>query len=491
MVNVHVLAVGDVHGLRSLRDDHVVLGNILVDVLEFLVVLAAQRDDALVGDVLPVQGFAVNGNGLEGTLQLRGSGYGQDGRGRGDLGVVRSAGIVRGDLPVGVEANNVVGAFVLWHSEREGGLAAAGIFEHVQLLPAVAVQVHVQILEIVEVAVLEGGAVGLGRYRQLRTGAGGVGVLVKAGERAAAGIKAPVGEHGHVPGIPVGQQNVVRGGTPAGTHVGIAVVPVVHQVLVMAPEVGHVETGGRAGDFQRGQRSRVGRVFVHVVNIVVQPEAVQTAAVVSSLAALAFGKPDEVALQQIDVQVQAGGPLHDVVVHVLALAVCRVIAVELVKAVLAQVEVRDGNGLMAQNRAVTPPDGHAVVGDGHINRDLLGGGLVVVVLGVQAVGGGLDRDGEGRGDGLAARAGGLDLRLVGAGVFFRHVQRASADLGLGAELGGVDQRIGQRVAVRIPEDVPQGNFQQVAGHHFGSGGGVRLDAYAGIRRPRRDDAHGQ
>ena len=491
MVNVHVLAVGDVHVLRSLRHDHVVLGNFLVDVPEFLAVLTAQRDDALVGDVLPVQGFAVNGNGLEGALQLRGSGYGQDGRGRGDLGVVRSAGIVRGDLPVGVEAHNVVGAFVLWHSEREGGLAAAGILEHVQLLPAVAVQVHVQILEIVEVAVLEGGAVGLGRYRQLRAGADGVGVLVEAGERAAAGIKAPVGEHGHVPGIPVGQQNVVRGGTPAGTHVGIAVVPVVHQVLVMPPEVGHVETGGRAGDFQRGQRSRVGRVFVHVVNIVVQPEALQIAAGVLALAALVFGKTDEVALQQIDVQVQAGGPLHDVVVHVLALAVCRVIAVELVKAVLAQVEVRDGNGLMAQNCAVTTPDGHAVVGDGHINRDLLGGGLVVVVLGVQAVGGGLDRDGEGRGDGLAARAGGLDLRLVGAGVFFRHVQRASADLGLGAELGGVDQRIGQRVAVRIPEDVPQGNFQQVAGHHFGSGGGVRLDAYAGIRRPRRDDAHGQ
>ena len=47
-----------------------VLGNLLVDIFELLVVLAAQGNDALIGNVLCIQLRAVDRDGLEGALQL-------------------------------------------------------------------------------------------------------------------------------------------------------------------------------------------------------------------------------------------------------------------------------------------------------------------------------------------------------------------------------------------------------------------------------------
>ena len=44
-----------------------VLGNLLVDIFELLVVLAAQGNDALIGNVLCIQLRAVDRDGLEGA----------------------------------------------------------------------------------------------------------------------------------------------------------------------------------------------------------------------------------------------------------------------------------------------------------------------------------------------------------------------------------------------------------------------------------------
>ena len=186
----------------------------------------------------------------------------------------------------------------------------------------------------------------------------------------------------------------------------------------MAPKICHVEAGGRAGDLQRSQCvRRIGSLLVHVKNIVSEDEALQVAAGIFPFPAFLFRQADKVALQQIEIQVQAGGPLHDVLIHILAFTVCRMEAVELGHVVPAQVEVGNRDGLVAENRPILAPDGYAVVGDGHIHRDLLGGGLIVVILCVQSVGSFLDRDGKGRCKLFAVRAGRLDLWLIGAGVF--------------------------------------------------------------------------
>ena len=185
---------------------------------------------------------------------------------------------------------------------------------------------------------------------------------------------------------------------------------------------------------------------------------------------------------------QAGGPLHDVLIHILALAVCRMEAVELGQVVPAQVEVGDRDGLVAEDRSVLASDGNTVAGDGHIHRDLIRRSLIVVVLSVQTVGGFLDRDGKGHGDVFAVRTGRLDLRLIDTGVFFRNKQAGSGDFCLDAELRCIGQRVGQRVAVRIFKDVPQLDLQQAACHHLTGGDGIRLYAHAGIRSQRRDDA---
>ena len=186
----------------------------------------------------------------------------------------------------------------------------------------------------------------------------------------------------------------------------------------MTPEVGHIQAGGRAGDSQSGKAvCRIGRCFIHVTNIFTQLKARQRVTRKGTLAALLLRQADEVALQQIEIQLQAGGPLHDIVVNVLALTVFGVVAVVILQAVVHQIEVRHCDGLVAQHRAVAASDGHAVVGDGHIHRDFLGGGLIVVILCVQSVGSFRDRDGKGRCKLLAVRAGRLDLRRIGAGVF--------------------------------------------------------------------------
>ena len=186
----------------------------------------------------------------------------------------------------------------------------------------------------------------------------------------------------------------------------------------MTPEVGHIKAGGRAADSQSGKAvCRIGRCFIHVRNIFTQLKARQRVTRIGPLAALLLRQADEVALQQIEIQVQAGGPLYDVLVDVFAFSVFRVIAVVFAQVVPAQVKVGDGDGLVAQHRAVAASDGHAVVGDGHIHRDFLGGGLIVVMLCVQSVGSFLDRDGKGHCKLFAVRAGRLDLWLIGAGVF--------------------------------------------------------------------------
>ena len=186
----------------------------------------------------------------------------------------------------------------------------------------------------------------------------------------------------------------------------------------MAPKVCHIEAGGGTCDSQSGKAiGRIGRCFIHVTNIFTQLKARQRVTRIGTLAAFLLRQADEVALQQIEIQVQAGGPLHDVVVDVLTLTVFGMVAVELIQTIFAQIEVLYCDGLVAQHRAVTSLDGYAIVGDGHIHRDLAGGRLIVVVLRVQTVRRFLHRDGKGHRERLAVRAGRLDRWLIGAGVF--------------------------------------------------------------------------
>ena len=260
----------------------------------------------------------------------------------------------------------------------------------------------------------------------------------------------------------------------------------------MTPEVGHIQAGGRAGDSQSGKAvRRIGRCFIHVINIFTQLKARQRVTRIGTLAALLLRQADEVALQQIEIQVQAGGPFYDVLVDVLAFAVFGVIAVELLQAVVRQIEVGYCDGLVAQHRAVVAPDGYAVVGDGHIHRDRLGGRLIVVVLRVQTVRRFLHRDGKGHRERLAVRAGGLDDRVISARVFFRNKQAGSGDFCLDAELRCVGQRVGQRMAVRVLENVSQLDLQQAAGHHLAGGDCARLHCHARVSRPYRHRQRGQ
>ena len=205
-----------------------VLGNLLVDIFELLVVLAAQGNDALIGNVLCIQLRTVDRDGLEGALQLGVRRHVQDGCGRCDLGIVRAAAVVLGDRPVGVHAHEVVGALLCGGGEGEGALSVSRFLVLLDLLPLVVIQEHIQVREGIEVAALEGGTVGLRVHCHLCAGTDAVFVLVEAGKCTAAGPEAPVAVHGHIPGIPVRQHDVVGGGTPAGTHVGIAVIPVIH-----------------------------------------------------------------------------------------------------------------------------------------------------------------------------------------------------------------------------------------------------------------------
>ena len=335
-------------------------------------------------------------------------------------------------------------------------VAAAFARKLLLLFPVFIVELHIETgdrLKGLRAAVGHGLGVILLRFEcDLFTDLGGVVVLVKAGE-CAVGPEAPVGEHGQIDRVVVGQQNVVCRGAPARRHQGIDVVAVVHEVLVMAPEVLHVHGRGAAGDEQRIQRILIGAAE-HVIHAFAAAGEFQQAG--CALAAVLLGHAEVVALEHIDVEVQERRALHDLVVRIASGAVLRVVTVKIVQTVQGQGEVRDLDLQMRQDGAavVLADDRCAVARDGHIDGD--GGlvGLVIAVLVLVAVLHGLDRDGNGDFGAAAARAGSgnadAEFPCLGRG----ELQRIVLDIDLIAvirlqrEAEGVPVRVGEHRSER-------------------------------------------
>ena len=123
--------------------------------------------------------------------------------------------------------------------------------------------------------------------------------------------------------------------------------------------------------------------------------------------------------QQIQVQVQGRRAADERAVDIFAASIICLIAVEFLKALIGQIEIRDCHGQVRKDRPVLSHERHAVTGDGHIDCDGAGVGLVVVILPGVAVLALLHRDGDGVrcGDGLVLRAGGGDRQRI-----FAHVR---------------------------------------------------------------------
>ena len=195
-------------------------------------------------------------------------------------------------------------------------------------------------------------------------------------------IEVPVAEHGHIHDVAIGEQHVVRRSAPAGAHEGIAMVAVVHEVLVMPPEVLHVGAGGAAGVLQ-------GRVpLVIDVGFVQDVADAHVERIAEKLipgrtgAALRLRQAQIVPLQQVDEQVHGGGPLDHFRAYIGALTVLGGIAVEVLQAITGQVEIGHRHLQVGQGRLVLvrAQKGDAVAGNGHIYRDLIRRGLVVIIL---------------------------------------------------------------------------------------------------------------
>ena len=357
------------------------------------------------------------------------------------------AGVLR--AVVRVIAQQVIGTGL--QRGRVERVAAAFARKLLLLFPVFIVELHIETgdrLKGLRAAVGHGLGVILLRFEcDLFTDLGGVVVLVKAGE-CAVGPEAPVGEHGQIDRVVVGQQNVVCRGAPARRHQGIDVVAVVHEVLVMAPEVLHVHGRGAAGDEQRIQRILIGAAE-HVIHAFAAAGEFQQAG--CALAAVLLGHAEVVALEHIDVEVQERRALHDLVVRIASGAVLRVVTVKIVQTVQGQGEVRDLDLQMRQDGAavVLADDRCAVARDGHIDGD--GGlvGLVIAVLVLVAVLHGLDRDGNDSLSTAAVRAGSgnadAEFPCLGRG----ELQRIVLDIDLIAVIRL--QREAESVPVRVGE----------------------------------------
>ena len=362
------------------------------------------------------------------------------------------AGVLR--AVVRVIAQQVIGTGL--QRGRVERVAAAFARKLLLLFPVFIVELHIETgdrLKGLRAAVGHGLGVILLRFEcDLFTDLGGVVVLVKAGE-CAVDPEAPVGEHGQIDRVVVGQQNVVCRGAPARRHQGIDVVAVVHEVLVTAPEVLHVHGRGAAGDEQRIARILIGAAE-HVIHAFAAAGEFQQAG--CALAAVLLGHAEVVALEHIDVEVQERRALHDLVVRIASGAVLRVVTVKIVQTVQGQGEVRDLDLQMRQDGAavVLADDRCAVARDGHIDGD--GGlvGLVIAVLVLVAVLHGLDRDGNGDFGAAAARAGSgnadAEFPCLGRG----ELQRIVLDIDLIAvirlqrEAEGVPVRVGEHRSER-------------------------------------------
>ena len=224
-------------------------------------------------------------------------------------------------------------------------------------------------------------------------------------------IKVPVGEHGHIQPVAVGQQDIVAGAAPALAHQGVLMVTEVHQVFIVAPELLHVQAGGRAGGIQCWS-AVIGQSAIHIQHIgfflIVQNAR-------GAPAALVGGQTHVVPLNNVDIGVEGGGALDDRIVVVAAPAEFRAVTVILAQTVVVQIKIGNGHVQIRQNGAILAHQGNTVIGNGDVDGHAVGGRFVVhrSNSGGEVGGEFLIRLGNGDPGGLTVRAGKLVARLVG------------------------------------------------------------------------------
>ena len=250
----------------------------------------------------------------------------------------------------------------------------------------------------------------------------------------------------------------------------------------MTPELLHIHGRGAAGDVQRQTAVVIRLTAGHVGDAhaaVVTPDDLVT------VDDLLRRKAQIVHAQQVEIQVQSGGALYHLIVHIAALSVLRMVAVEFGQILLVQIEVGHVQLQMGQHRAVVAHQRDAVVGNGDI--DLYGGGvrLIVAVLGCIAVGRLVHRNGELHGRRSLLRTGGGDGGRVCTRSRVGEGQDGSAVL-VGGHLGlrtvvAAVQRVGQPMAAAVLKQLIQLDGQQAACGHLIRGLGAVLHGHAGCR----------
>ena len=260
----------------------------------------------------------------------------------------------------------------------------------------------------------------------------------------------------------------------------------------MAPELLHIEGGSAAGDVQRQLRVVIGPAAVHAVHA---HAAVMAHDLLRAGGDLLRRQAQIVHAQQVEIQVQGGGALDQLLVDIGAAAVLGAVAVVVGQALLVQIEVGHVHLQMGQHRAVRSRQGHAVAGDGDVDGYRIRRRLIVAVLSGIPRRAGLHRNGEAHGRRAALLAGGRHRGGIGARSGVGKVQRlvtvgrVGCDLGLGAVIA-VIQRIGQLVARGVGKHLGQVDGQLLAGLDRIGGGriGGRSHAAGGKSQLRH---HGQ
>ena len=132
---------------------------------------------------------------------------------------------------IGIGGHQVINTICLRHIHSDGVGICTVIIQLGNFFPITAIQFDLQIL-----AAVHGNKVlsscGSAPLLGLDSNAAAalcyfVNILIE-GSKVAVVVKTPVGEHSHINGITIRQQGVVGGRTPAGTHVGVAVIAIVH-----------------------------------------------------------------------------------------------------------------------------------------------------------------------------------------------------------------------------------------------------------------------
>ena len=228
-------------------------------------------------------------------------------------------------------------------------------------------------------------------------------------------------------------------------------VAVVHEVLVVAPELLHIHAGGAAGEVQGQVLILIGNTAEHILDAHV---AIVTKDLHFAGGHLLRFKSQIVNADHIQVQVQRRGTPDDLCIHIAAGAVFGVVAVVIGEALILQIKIGHIHFQMRQDRAVVPADGDAVAGDGDPDSDAVLRRLVVAILALVALLARFNGDGQRRlrSHAAVAAAGRRDRGGVSARVGVGEMQTALSDLGVIAKVFA-GQGIGHAVALAVRKQV--------------------------------------